>query len=197
MHGGVVIIALLLSQPTAMQAAPASPASVGQPLADRLDVAFRACALQITEPAYLTSNNQRELAAAGIKLAAPPPDVLTMATRLFGEAGIYASVASPNGNIWISASPTVAACKVTLGDTDLALSGRYDWTTRLRSSAAWQYDQPRSGQNAQIMRDFFVLNPDRPGPHLVMFVDGPHTVINDGKGIQMIMTVTLEAAKAQ
>ena len=160
-------------------------------------MAFRACALQITERGqYLAPANKEALDAQGILLASPPSEVLVMGERLFGDAGIYASVAVPKGNIWIAGSATIAACKVTFGDTELALTGRYDWTTRLRRSSTWTYDRARSGQNSQIMREFFVLNGDRPGPHLVLFVDGPNTVVNDGKGIQSIMTITLEAAKA-
>ena len=154
--------------------------------------------MQLTERGdYLTAKNRPELDAQGISLAAPPTEVSAMATRLFGNEGIYASVAIPSGAMWIAASATVPACKVTLADTDLALSGRYDWTTTLRSSKAWRFDPARSGQTGGIMRDFFVLNPDRPGAHMVMFVDGPNTIANDGKGIQMIMTVALEPAKAQ
>jgi hypothetical protein len=196
MRAGVFVVALML-----LQAAPAQanlpPPSVDRPLADRLDVAFRTCALQLTRRDYLTAKNQKTLGEVGITLASPPPDVQAMAARLVGNEGLYASVSAPQGQIWISASATVPACKVTLGDTELALSGRLDWTSTLRSSTIWRYDKARSGGNGQIQRDFFVLNPDRPGGHMIMFIDGPYSVVNDGKGIQMIMTVALEAAKAQ
>jgi hypothetical protein len=98
--------------------------------------------------------------------------------------------------MWIAASTTVPACKVTLGDTELALSGRVEWMGKLRSTAGWQYDRARS-IGGSLQRDLFVLNPDRQGGHMIVFIDGPNTVFNEGKGIQMIMTVALEQAKAQ
>jgi hypothetical protein len=50
--------------------------------------------------------------------------------------------------------------------------------------------------NGNFMRDFFVLNAQRPGGHMVVILDGPNIVWQDGKGIQMIMTVSLETSKA-
>jgi hypothetical protein len=198
MATGAVLTALLLSSAAPASSAPATPAAIGQLLADKLDVAFRACALQITSRgAHLVSANAEKLAQDGIVLGTPPAQVREMSARLFGDSGVYASVAAPTGQIWISGSATLAACKVTVSDTELALTGRYDWTTRLRRSSAWHFDKARSGQNAQLMRDFFVLNADRPGPHMLMFIDGPGSIYNEGKGIQMIMTVTLEAPKAR
>ena len=197
MRVGALAAALMLLLPASTQAAPAPTPSVGRLLADKLDLAFRTCAIQLTNNAYLTSKNQKQLEAQGITFGSPPPDVQSMAGRLFGGSGIYAAVSAPHGNIWIAASATTPACKVTLADTELALSGRVDWISQLRSSTAWQYDKARSSGVGQIQRDFFVLNPDRPGAHMIMFIDGPHTVVNDGKGIQMIMTVALETAKAQ
>ena len=47
------------------------------------------------------------------------------------------------------------------------------------------------------MRDLLVLNTERPGAHMIAILDGPNIVYNEGKGIQMIMTVALDAAKAQ
>lgn len=190
-------VALLLLQAASAQAAPPLAGSPGRPLAEKLDVAFRSCALQLTQRDYLSAKNEKVLGEHGITLSSPPPDVQAMAARLFGNDGIYASVAAPQGKLWIAASAKSPACKVTLGDTELALSARVDWTSTLQASATWQYDKARSGGNGQIQRDFFVLNPDRPGGHMVLFIDGPYTVVNGGKGIQMIMTVALEAAKAQ
>jgi hypothetical protein len=198
MAAGAFVAALLLSSATPEPPVPATPAVTGEVLADRLDTAFRACALQITDRgAYLVSGNAEELAKKGIGLAKPPADVLGMATRLFGESGVYASVTAPVGQIWVAGSATLPVCKVTLSDTELGLTGGYTWATRLRRSAAWQWDKARSGQSGPLMREFFVLNADRPGPHMVLIIDGPNSVYNEGKGIQMIMTVTIEPAKAQ
>jgi len=99
--------------------------------------------------------------------------------------------------MWIAASATVPACKVTVADTALALTARYDWTTKLRSTAGWTFDKSRSGMKGNFMRDLLALNMERPGPHMIVILDGPNIVYNEGKGIQMIMTVALDAAKAQ
>lgn len=179
-------------------AAPATSANPSQLLADRMEVAFRACALQLTKRDYLTRKNAAELTAAGITLNGnPPAPVSEMASRLFGITGIYASVAASEGAIWIAASATVPACKVTVADTALSLTARYNWTTKLRSTAGWSFDRARSGVNGNLMRDLLVLNAERPGSHMIVIMDGPNVVYNDGKGIQTIMTVALETAKAK
>jgi hypothetical protein len=193
--GAVVAIAMVLHAASAQAATPVlAPADV---LTDKLELAFRACSLQLTQHDYLTDKNRTVLDGQGITLGPAPADVQGMAARLFGTSGIYAAVKTPAGQLWIAASATVPACKVTLGDTDLALTARMNWTGKLRSTAGWTYDPARSGGNRQFMREFLVLNASRAGGHLVTFVDGPNTIYNEGKGIQMIMTVALEPAKAQ
>lgn len=192
MTGGFVIALALL------QSAATVPArSTASQLTGSLETAFRACAQQLTQRDHLTAKNQRLLKDVGITLSAPPADVETMAGRLFNKEGIYASVAVPEGQMWIATSATVPACKVTLADTALSLTARYDWTTKLRSTSGWTFDKSRSGMNGNFMRDLLVLNGIRPGPHMIVILDGPNIVYNEGKGIQMIMTVALDAAKAQ
>jgi hypothetical protein len=177
---------------------PASTAQPGQILSDRIEIAFRACAQHLARRDYLTDKNRKELEAVGITLGGTPPaDVTGMASRLFGAQGIYASVSAPEGEMWIAASAAVPACKVTVANTATALTARYLWATKLRETTAWTFDKTRSGTNGGLMRDMFILNAQRPGGHMVMMLDGPNTIWQEGKGIQMIMTVALETAKAQ
>jgi hypothetical protein len=185
---------LLAASAQAAPPAKVAPAADGKIVADKLEVGLRACALQLTRRNYLDAKNGPELSKQGIMLAAPPPGILTMATRLFGDKGIYASVATPQGRIWIATSATVPACKITLADTPLALTARYDLATRLRSSTAWRFEEARSGNQGGVVRDFFTLNPERPGAHMVAFIDGPQTITNQGQGIQLIITAAVEAA---
>jgi hypothetical protein len=197
MKAGVVALTSMLLHAASAQAAAPPVASVGQALADKLEVALRTCALQLTRRDFLDAKNRAELSEQGITLAPPPPAVQAMASRLFGDKGIYASVTAPQGQLWIAASATVPACKTTLADTELALTGRYNLVTKLRSTTAWRFDANRSGNQGPVVRDFFVLNPDRTGPHMIAFLDGPNSIANQGKGIQLIMTVAVEAtAKA-
>jgi hypothetical protein len=182
----------------ALQSAAQMPTKLASPLlTDKLEVAFKACSLQLTQRNHLTAENEKPLRNMGITLSVPPTDIQAMASRLFGSDGIYASVAVPEGNMWIATSATVPACKVTLADTALSLTARYNWTTKLQSTAGWTIDKGRSGMNGNIMRDLFVLNAERSGRHMIVILDGPNTVYNEGKGIQMIMTVALDTTKAQ
>ncbi|GFZ83888.1 MULTISPECIES: hypothetical protein [Sphingobium] len=190
MTGGVVLALALLQSAT-----PAK--TTASQLTSALETAFRACAQQLTERDHLTAKNEKLLKNVGITLAIPPADVETMASRLFGKEGIYASVAVPEGKMWLATSASVPACKVTLADTMLSLTARYDWTTKLRSIEGWTIDKSRSGMQGNFMRDLLVLNAERPGGHMIVILDGPNIVYNEGKGIQMIMTVALDAAKAQ
>ncbi|WP_336959228.1 hypothetical protein [Sphingobium aquiterrae] len=179
-------------------ASPAIAAKPGQLLADRIEVAFRACALQLTQKDYLTAKNSKALDEVGVKLdKAPPADVLGMASRLFGTQGLYASISTTEGKMWMAASATVPACKVTVADTPLSLTARSLWADKLRGTNGWTFDKTRSGMNGNLMRDLFVLNAQRPGGHMVVMLDGPNIVWQEGKGIQMIMTVALDTAKAQ
>ncbi|WP_375395809.1 hypothetical protein [uncultured Sphingomonas sp.] len=181
----------------ALSLAQQAPADPGRPLADRIEVAFRACALQLTQRDYLAPKHATELSGVGINLSTkPPPMVSAMAGRLFGNDGIYASVTAPAAEMWIAASPTVPACKVTVADSDLSLSARVDWSNKLRSMAGWTFDRSRSGTQGNFMRDFFVLNAARPGPHMVLLLDGPNIVAQNSQGIQLIMTVAFDVAKA-
>lgn len=194
---GLAFVGVALLQAVAIAASAGSATSPGQPLADRVEVAFRTCAQQLTQRDYLTAKNARTLAPVGVILNdQPPASVRDMASRLFGVNGIYASVSTPDGQIWIAASATVPACKVTVADTALSLTARQLWSTKLRSTAGWTFDKTRSGMNGNFMRDFFALNAQRPGGHMVVILDGPNTVWQDGKGIQTIMTVGLETSKA-
>ena len=181
----------------ALSLAQQAPADPGRPLADRIEVAFRACALQLTQRDYLTTKNAVELSGVGIKLSTtPPPMVGAMASRLFGNDGIYASVTAPAAEMWIAASATVPACKVTVANSDLSLSARVDWSNKLRSTAGWTFDRSRSGTQGNFMRDFFTINATRPGPHMVLMLDGPNIIAHNGQGIQLIMTVAFDVTKA-
>ncbi|MGH6780894.1 MAG: hypothetical protein ACREB5_02155, partial [Sphingomonadaceae bacterium] len=98
--------------------------------------------------------------------------------------------------IWIATSTSVPACKVFVSNSDLALTARYNWSTKLMSTPGWSFDRSRSGMRENFMRDLFVLNTDRPGAHMVTILDGPNIVMNGGTGTQLIMTVALDTTKA-
>ena len=189
--GLVLGLALLQAAAPGVQQKPADI------LAARVETGFRACALQLTGHDYLAAKNEAALKVAGIALGGEPPaDARSVAARLFPADAVFASIGSPEGKFWVAASATVPVCKLLVSNSAYALTARYNWSTKLRGTAGWTWDRRRSGMQGNFMRDLFVLYPDRPGAHMIVILDGPNVVLNEGVGTQMIMTVTLDPAKA-
>ena len=159
--------------PMAIDPTPFNLADSAQLLADRVEVAFRACTFQIAAQDYLTDKHSGELRTAGILLGGSPPEgVSVVAAKAFGPAPIYASVTAPSGALWIAASSAVAECKVFVADTATAFAARKLWAAKLRRTSPWGYDQDASGLRGTVLHQAFVLNPERPGAHMVVLIDG-------------------------
>lgn len=181
-----------------LSALPASAAAEdAAPLAKPMDVGFRTCAQQLTQPDFLTSANSAAFAAAGVTLDGAVPDqVRTLATAGIADP-IFASIAAADAQIWIVASRTGPLCKVTLANTRDALRTRLAIEDAFRKTTAWTYDTAASGTADGMMVQAFVLNPAAAGPRMVMVLNGPNEIFNDGEGIQTIMTVAIVKAKAE
>lgn len=182
-----------------LSAVPASAAADNAPpLAKPMDVGFRTCALHLSRPGYLTDANSTEFGPAGVKLGGDVPEQVRMLAGAGFTDPIFASVDAEGGTVWIIASAGAAqVCKVTLADTQDALRTRLAVEDAFRKTTAWQYDPAGSGTSGGMMTQAFALNPGRPGPKMVMLLNGPNTIYNNGAGIQVIMTVAIVNPKAQ
>ena len=193
-------LALQASAPAAKgpakAAAPAKRVAVPRATASEYAVAeamqkgFTACALQVTDRKHLAAGNQAALKKAGLTLSdAPPEEVKTVAMQLFKDGSTYAQVASFPAAVWVIGSPTLPACKVTVANTKDAPGARAELDRRFRGAKAWSHDPAASWTRNGLVRQAYILNKDRPGPHMRMLVDGPAAAADEGKGIQTIMTI--------
>jgi len=168
--------------------AKATPAEFA--LAEAMQRGFTACALQVTERKHLTAANASVLTKAGFTLsAAPPEDVKTVAAQMFKADATFAQLTAPGAAIWVIASPTLPACKVTIAGTKDVLGARAEIDRRFRGAKAWSHDPARSWTRDGVSRQAYILNKDLPGRHMMMLVDGPTALVDGGKGIQAIMTI--------
>ena len=159
-------------------------------LAEAMQRGFTACALQVTERKHLTAANAATLTKAGLTLsAAPPEDVKTVAAQMFKTGTSFAQVTAPGAAVWVIGSSTVPACKVTVAGTKDVLGARAEIDRRFRGAKAWSHDPARSFTRDGVSRQAYILNKDLPGRHMMMLVDGPTALADEGKGIQAIMTI--------
>jgi len=164
-------------------------------VAEAMHEGFKTCARQVADRAHLSAANKAELDKAGVTLRETPPDeVAIVAATLFKEAPIYAELKSPAGSVWLIASASLPACKVTVADTSGVPGARAELNRLFGTAEAWSPDLAQSFDKDGLVRQAYVLNKDKPGPHMVTFVDGPNEVVNDGKGIQSIITVGVQKA---
>lgn len=157
---------------------------------------FRACLLQISSNAYLTDSTAEALAADQLTARDDPPaDVSLMASRLF-PTPVYVQVSDGGeGTVWIVANKNVFTCKVTFSDHDNPLKQRMDFSGSLFKAKNWTYESSLSGSQGGLMREAFTLHTARAGLSLQAHVDGPQVVLDEGKGIQAIVTVVVDMQK--
>jgi hypothetical protein len=184
------IAALLLAAAAPQASAVAEQATA---IADAMETGFRACAQQIARPGYLAAPNTAVLAAVrlAIEPAAPPP-VLAIANEQpeLKAAPIFVRLAGPTpAQVWIIASPDQPICKVTVADSPDILGARIALQRKFMADGAWTYERAKSGTANGLMRQVFALDAARPGAHMLLLIDGPNSVNNDGAGIQAILTI--------
>lgn len=185
-------LAALLALPAAAQAAD------GTRLGGTLETAFRACALQVSSslkpggPLYLGDPAKvAELKTQGIAATAALPEAyaIGIASDNYG-APTVATLTSPDAALWLVGYGEGPVCKVLIGDTTVAPTARSEFERRFAATTSWSKD-PASRVEGPLFIQIFTLNAARPGPHLVVKLEGPGAPFNDGRGIQAIMTVAL------
>lgn len=177
--------------PVQAPAATPKPAAIGvMAVTEAMEKGFRACASQVADRRHLSAINGAELEKAGLKLGdTPDEEVATVASSIFGENPIYARVENEDGDVWVIGSATIPACKVTVANTKDAYVARQELDRRFTASDTWSADGGQSFEKGGVDRRAYVLNKTESGPHMVTFVDGPTELVNDGRGIQSIITV--------
>ncbi|WP_114521951.1 hypothetical protein [Altererythrobacter sp. ZODW24] len=177
----IAIAAALLPQAASQEAAPIEISA--------LERGFRACMMQVSQGSYLENEKAELLAQDKIIIRDDPPaDVKLMASQLF-KAPTYAMIESDEGVVWITSQARLNVCKVTLSDAKNPLRTRLNFSGELFKTKAWIPDKTRSGTQGGLMREAFSLGTDPLKPTYYAMVDGPQVVLNDGAGIQAIITV--------
>jgi hypothetical protein len=197
--------AILITALALQSAAPAADATASRSegiaaiaLAEAMERGFRACAEQVAERKLLSTANDGALAKTGLTLSTSPPDEIAMvASTIFRESPLYAEVKSSEGKVWVIASPDVPACKVTAGDSRDVTLARQALDGLFAKSTTWSLDKAQSHVKDGVRRQTYVLNKGKPGPHMIAFIDGPVEIVNDGKGVQAIITVGIQKPEAK
>lgn len=194
-RAAAAIAGLMLAQ---APVAASAQAIDGVRLDGMLESAFRACALQINSTLKANSSTYfadptktAERTAQGIVPAAALPDGydIGIARDTFGASTI-AKLASPDAALWLVGYASGPVCKVLVGETSVSQAARAEFERRFTATTSWTRD-PTSGPQGALLLQLFTLNAARPGPHLVVKLEGPTAVFNEGRGIQAIMTVAL------
>ena len=163
-----------------------------------LERGFRACLLQVSSNEYLTDSPAEALTEDKLGVREDPPaDVRLMASRLFPEARYVRIDDDGDGTVWAVASKNVPACKVSFSDHDNPLKHRLDFSGLLFAADNWKPRRDLSGSSGGLMREAFVLSREDSSVEVLAIVEGPQTVVNNGQGIQAIVTVAAQPKKAE
>lgn len=167
-------------------AAPIEPAS--RSIYQSLELGFKLCSNHILRRGHLASEHAQMLDGMGVTLVDTVPENISLNTGpLFAQDRIFAEVASAEGQVYISTARDTIACRVIVADTANALQPRIEFVDALRNTPSWTYDTRRSGMQGGMMREELTAA----GGRLVAIMNGPNTVIDDGKGIQAFLTVAV------
>lgn len=173
--------------------APASQPPFSRPVrsnivADRLELGFKLCARHVVQQGILAPEHKAELAGLGVTLVPDVADYIKANTGpLFVSGRIFAKVGTDSPLVYVSTAANATACRVIVSDTDDALRGRVAFVDNLRRTGVWTYDQRRSGTANGMMKDELLIKSGR----MIAIMNGPNTVVNDGRGIQAFLTVAL------
>lgn len=159
--------------------------------AERLNQAIVACFYQVTEGSAESRASQEFLTQQGLRfgLNAPPAVVSLADTDDLGTAR-YAPWAIENGVIWIAAYTETPACRIMVGETQLAQPAMAGIQQRLLESDLWAADDDMpTAQPGTFIRAFDYVEETSP-VDINLYVTGSSSVANEGSGLQMLLTMT-------
>ena len=154
----------------------------------RIELGFKLCAQHILRDGILSIAHSDQLAELGVRMVeSVPQDVRDNSAPLFPANPLYAKIGDSGSSVFIVTAVDSTACRVVVSDTDAALNARIDFVDRLRATSSWVYDTRRSGTASGYMKDELVIK----SGHMITIVNGPQLVRDEGRGIQVFVTVAL------
>lgn len=154
----------------------------------RIELGFKLCAKHIVRDGILSVAHKDQLAELGVQMVETvPQDVRDNSAPLFPANPLFAKIGTSGSTAFIVTAVDSTACRVVISDTDAALNARIDFVDRLRATSSWTYDTRRSGTANGYMKDELVIK----SGHMITIVNGPQMVRDEGRGIQVFVTVGL------
>jgi hypothetical protein len=157
-------------------------------VSDRIELGFKLCAKHVVREGILSREHQDALKQLGARVIdAVPQDIRDNSGPLFPANPVFARIGETGSNVFIVTATNSTACRVVVSDTQAALKARMDFVDRLRATSSWTYDTRRSGTANGCMKDELVIN----SGYMITIVNGPQYIRDEGKGIQVFVTVGL------
>lgn len=182
-----MLLGLLLATAIAPEQPP-NYAEQAKEVSDRIELGFKLCAKHILRDGILSLQHQGELKKLGAAMIdGVPQDVRDNSAPLFPANPLFAKIGETGSNVFIVTAVNSTACRVVVSDTQAALKARIDFVDRLRATSSWVYDTRRSGTSNGYMKDELVIK----SGHMITIVNGPQYIRDEGKGIQVFVTVGL------
>ena len=154
----------------------------------RIELGFKLCAKHVLRDGILSVAHKNQLAELGVQMVETvPQDVRDNSAPLFPDNPLFAKIGTDGSTVFIITAMDSTACRVVVSDTQAALNARVDFVDRLRATSSWIYDTRRSGKANGYMKDELVIK----SGHMITIVNGPQMVRDEGRGIQVFVTVGL------
>ena len=182
------MLAGLLLAPALAAEAPTGFKQQVTEVSGRIELGFKLCAKHIVRDGILSVAHKDQLAELGVQMVKTvPQDVRDNSAPLFPDNPLFAKIGASGSTVFIITAVDSIACRVVISDTDAALNARIDFVDRLRATSSWTYDTRRSGTANGYMKDELVIK----SGHMITIVNGPQMVRDEGRGIQVFVTVAL------
>ena len=154
----------------------------------RIELGFKLCAKHVLRDGILSVAHKNQLAELGVQMVETvPQDVRDNSAPLLPDNPLFAKIGTDGSTVFIITAMDSTACRVVVSDTQAALNARVDFVDRLRATSSWIYDTRRSGKANGYMKDELVIK----SGHMITIVNGPQMVRDEGRGIQVFVTVGL------
>lgn len=182
-----MLASLLLAQAVIAEAPPSSKNQVAE-VSERIELGFKLCAKHILRDGILSVAYQDQLTELGVRMVeSVPQDVRDNSAPLFPTDPLFAKIGESGSSVFVVTAVDSIACRIVVSNTEAALSARVDFVDRLRATSSWVYDTRRSGTANGYMKDELVIK----SGHMITIVNGPQMVRDEGRGIQVFVTVAL------
>lgn len=182
-----MLAGLALAPAIAAEAPPSFKDQVAE-VSSRIELGFKLCARHILRDGILSLAYSNQLAELGVRMIETvPQDVRDNSAPLFPANPLFAKIGDSGSAVFIVTAVDSTACRVVVSNTNAALNARIDFVDRLRATSSWVYDPRRSGTANGYMKDELVIK----SGYMITIVNGPQIIRDEGRGIQVFVTVAL------